>query len=169
MDTNKLDTLTLVIGKYHTRSFSPTGRGTIGYIAYVVGKGQLVFMKDTWRGVSSGIPTELCTYTRLYALGVQHIAEIVGGGDVEHTDRDGHTDHCQYTQTQAYLPLREPEVVRRQHFRLVTETLGLPLIEHKHSLALVHVIRDAVHGEAASCSAFPYILTLLTSSLRCMG
>lgn len=72
--------LTLVIGKRRIGIFSPTGRGTVGFFAYVVGQRQLVFLKDTWRGDSPGITEELETYRKLHALGVKNIPHIVAGG-----------------------------------------------------------------------------------------
>lgn len=145
-DANKL---TLVIGKYHTTAFSATGRGTVGYIAYVVGKKRLVFLKDTWRGDSPTIPEELDIYRHLYELGVENIAEIVAGGDVQHVQQDDKQEYAgfQYTRTQEYLRKGDRNIIRRKHYRLVSETLGLPLADHKHGLALTHVLRDAVRGE----------------------
>lgn len=136
--------LTLIIGKRRTGIFSPVGRGTVGYIAYVVGQRKLVFLKDTWRGDSPGIPEELETYRKLYELGVDNIPRIVAGGDVLHEKTDDYPDREQYTRNQEYLSTKDENIIRRKHYRLVTETLGLPLTKYHNSHAMVHVIRDAL-------------------------
>lgn len=139
-------TMTLVIGKYHVAcGHVPTGRGTMGYMAYVVGKQRLVFLKETWRGESELITPELEIYRRLYELCVENIAEVVGGGDVLHCDHGPRLP--QRTRTHNYLRAGGLDFIPQRHYRVVIETLGLPLTEFKHSMAMTYVIRDAVKGK----------------------
>ena len=78
-------TLTLIIGQYHAQNYSPTGRGTKGYFAYVMGQSRLVFLNLVWRANSQDIWPEHETYRNLYDANVPNIPQLITGGDVLHT------------------------------------------------------------------------------------
>ena len=132
-------TLTLIIGKHNVRNYSLTGRATKGYFAYVVGQKRLVFLKLSWRPNSPNIPAEHVTYQMLYDAEVPNIPQLAAGEDACH--RSGEKLR---TRTQEFMTGDKP--LERLQYRLVVETLGLPLSEYVDSYALVCVIRDAVAG-----------------------
>lgn len=137
----KDQTLTLVIGRHHARNYSPTGRGTKGYFAYIVGQKRLVFVKLAWRSMSENIYPEHKTYQTLYDHNVPNIPQIITGEDVCHAaTREPLRTRTQEFMTSAWKPLE------RRQYRLVIETLGLPLSEYRDSFALVHATRDSVFG-----------------------
>lgn len=144
-------TMTLLIGKYHVRSYSPTGRGGKGYFAYVVGGQRLVFLKLLWRPDSTEIDPEHETYARLHAKGVQNIPRVIVGEDVCHVPDStamGEVSQPLRTLTQDFLA-SESKLLPRLAYRLVIETLGIPLSEYSDSYELTRVVLDAVEGEQA--------------------
>lgn len=154
--TSKYKTFTVLIGKYHVRNYSPTGRGTKGYIAYVLGEEReerLVFIKMGWRPESTSITPELETYKTLYKKNVEHIAQVLGGGDVYHDpffsptacDAEGKARQLR-TVSQDFIQ-GDADMLPRVQYRLVVETLGIPLGEYFNSFALVCAVFQAFNGE----------------------
>ena len=76
-----------LIGKHIVASFSPTGRGTKGYVAFNLKNARLCFLKDYWRPSSAQIRSELEIYKRLHDNNVRRIATALGGGDVLDPDQ----------------------------------------------------------------------------------
>ena len=143
--------MTLLIGRYHIRSYSTTGRATKGYFAYVLGQSRLVFLKVTWRPDSPHIDTEVDRYIELHTAKVPNIPHLLTGYDTRHdpiitpnaVDVDGNgpllrTQNHSFYKTENLLP--------RIQTRLVYETLGLRLDEYQASWVLVKVVFDALRG-----------------------
>ena len=110
------------------------GRATFGYIAFDVERGDLVYLKDFWRVDHPEIQKEGDVYRDLHEAEVRNIAKMGRAGDVRLIIDDGQV--CvivgvQRTRTHDYLnhswcpgrPAVEPYV----HYRLVLETVGMPL------------------------------------------
>ena len=155
--------MTLLIGKYHVRNYSPTGRGTKGYFAFAVGKARLLFLKVSWRPETDEVTPEVDRYAELYEHNVPHIAQLVGGGDTKHDPREAQTPVGKTAKRRTRTPgdnlktaklrtrtqdlLNIPKLHARIQTRLIFETLGIPLSEYHESVSLVKVIRDAIEGE----------------------
>jgi len=130
------------------------GRATFGYIAFDVERGELAYLKDFWRVDHPEIQKEGDVYRELHEAGVRNIAKMGRAGDVRLTTNHGHVRASvgvQRTRTQDYLnhpwcpgrPVVEPYV----HYRLVLETVGMPLNRFRSTRQLCEVIRDAIVGK----------------------
>jgi len=130
------------------------GRATFGYIAFDVERGELVYLKDFWRVDHPGVLKEGNVYHELHGAEVRNIAKLGRAGDVRSIN-DGQVRASvgvQRTRTQSYLNhsrcsdglVVEPYV----HYRLVLETVGMPLNQFKSTRQLCEVIRDAIVGKA---------------------
>jgi hypothetical protein len=129
------------------------GRATFGYIAFDVERGELVYLKDFWRVDHPEIQKEGDVYHELHEAEVRNIAKMGRAGDVRLSINDDEvcaSVGIQRTRTQDYLnhpwcPGR-PVVESYVHYRLVLETVGMPLNRFKSTRQLCEVIRDAVVG-----------------------
>ena len=143
--------MTLLIGKYHVRNDSPTGRGTKGYFAFAVGKARLLFLKVSWRPDTIEVTPEVDRYAELYKYNVPNIAQLVDGGDTKHDPQEAKTrtddTGTAKLRTRTQDLLNTPKLRARIQTRLVFETLGIPLSEYAKSQSLAMVIRDAILGE----------------------
>lgn len=139
------------MGRHKTGHFSPTGRGTRGYIALELPgtdprkePARLCFLKDYWRPVHERIHTELQTYEHLRQNDVSHVATAIAGGDVLDTGGREQTTRAQERrQAEAEPPLP------RQHFRVVTKEIGRPLEDFEGFTQLVWYVSDALIGTLA--------------------
>ena len=128
------------------------GRATFGYIAYGIETEDLVYLKDFWRVDHPEIQTEGDVYHELHEAQVRNIAKLGRAGDVRLTINDGQAGaSVQRTRTQDYLghswcPGR-PGVEAYVHYRLVLETVGVPLNRFESTRQLCEAIQDAVVGE----------------------
>ena len=131
------------------------GRATFGYIAFDIERGNLVYLKDFWRVDHPEIQKEGDVYRELLEAEVRNIAKLGHAGDVRSTidDSEVHASVVvQRTRAQDYLNhswcpgglMVKPYV----HYRLVLETVGMPLNRFKSTRQLCKVIRDAIVGEA---------------------
>jgi Fungal protein kinase len=141
------------------------GRATFGYIAYDVDSGNLVYLKDYWRVDHPDIQKEGDVYRELHEAQIPNIARMSRAGDIPRIPGCSALQvswPLQRTKTQDYLsgpgsphswcpghPRVEPYI----HYRLVLETVGMPLNRFKSTRQLCEVIRDAVIGK----EAFPYM------------
>lgn len=140
--------LTLLIGKYRVGCWSPIGRGTKGYVAYVVEMDRLVFVKDTWRPNSEKITPELERYRELHKHEVKYVAQAVGGGDVYHVGGGPGGNHVRpgHIRTRFQEFDKRRPIVERIKYRVVVETLGLPLQDYLDSFALTRTVFCAFIG-----------------------
>lgn len=148
--------LTLIVGKHAVRSYSPTGRGTKGYYAYVVGEHRLVFLKLTWRLDSPQFTQEHETYHELELARVQHVPKVLAGGDICHDPRVVRDPRGSplplRTRSQAFLLRKHKKLLPRVRYFLVLETVGVPLSEYKNSATLVRAVYHALLGALTSLS-----------------
>ena len=118
-------------------TYSITGRATKGYIAFIVDKSRLGFLKDYWRPLSSRITPELDIYEELHAKEVRYVATVFAGGDVA----------GQVTRTDEFLPADGAYApLKRAHCCIVFNELARPLEDYKHSGALIAIVFHALIG-----------------------
>jgi Fungal protein kinase len=122
--------------------------------------GNLVYLKDFWRIDHQGIQKEGDVYRELHEAQVPNIATMSRAGDV-HTTREGcqlqdRSLGLQRTRTSDYLSGAgsrhtwchgQPRVEPYVHYRLVLETVGMPLNRFRSTRQLCEVIRDAIVGK----------------------
>ena len=138
------------------------GRATFGYIAFDVERGELVYLKDFWRVGHAERQKEGDVYRELHEAEVPNIAKMGPAGDVRHVQVS--STGFQRTRTQEYLRspgsphawcYGRPSVVSYVHYRLVLETVGMPLSHFKSTRQLCEVIRDAVIGKVNTRCTVP--------------
>ncbi|KAF9800849.1 hypothetical protein IEO21_10280 [Rhodonia placenta] len=118
---------------------SPTGRSTIGYVAFDIRGKRLVFMRDSWPLDSSLRKTERTVYQDLWRNGVKNIARPISGEIVKSGDK------VHRTITQKYRDTAHGKDTRaRIHFRLITDEIYEPLDNCKCSYKLILVLSDAL-------------------------
>jgi hypothetical protein len=125
----------------------PTGRATRPFIAYDIFRKKRVFLKDSWRININDMPREGDSYTILHKERVPNIAECLDSGDIG----DG-TYHS--TQTHLFVdadwvtsPKPVVEFTPHRHYRIVLDTIGIPLEQFKCSRDMVRAIRASLIGE----------------------
>ena len=134
-----------IVGRPHFSADALVGRCTRGYMAFDVTNSKNwvpCFLKDSWRPYA---PTrtrpEHLVYKRLKRRNVEAtdgIATMICGGDVGGA-------LAQKTRVEKDLPaLNRP--VRRIHYRLVIEDIGLPLSEFESFSELSAIFVDALRG-----------------------
>lgn len=132
-----------IVGRHHSATDSPTGRGMRGYVAYDVSHRRLVFLKDYWRPRIESSPYEGEVLRSLRSSGVQHVPTPLAAGVVR--DEAG----VQKTCTQAFLPVDEKTgcyAAMQEHYRLVVKEIGEPLDAHETPYELVKTIFHALKG-----------------------
>lgn len=136
---------TYFIGKPCATTFSPTGRGTKGFVAFKPKQdghdsAMLHFIKDYWRPDTDAVRKELDVYANLKFCDVSHVATAIGGGDVGEN---------QGSLTQGYMQVVAgcPVPLRRVHCRLVLKEVGRPLDTYEDQGVLMGVLYDAVTGK----------------------
>ncbi|EED78691.1 predicted protein [Postia placenta Mad-698-R] len=135
--------LTLLIGKPLSMSNSPTGRSTIGYVAFDMRGKRLVFLRDSWPLDSPLRKTERTVYKDLWQNGVKYIARPISGGIVKNGDKIHRTITQKYGDT-----VQGTDTRARIHFRLITDEVYEPLDNCKCSYELILVLSDAITGKA---------------------
>ena len=141
-------------------TYSITGRATKGYIAFIVERSRLGFLKDYWRPLSRKITPELDIYEELHEAEVRHIATVICGGDIE-----GGT---QLTRTDEYLKRRPHAPLKRAHCYLIFEELARPLKDYENSKELITIVYHALIGKLTLRYNVAYctIKTVLTAFTR---
>ncbi|EED78955.1 predicted protein [Postia placenta Mad-698-R] len=134
--------LTLLIGKPLSMSNSPTGRSTIGYVAFDMRGKRLVFMRDSWPYDSPLRKTERIVYKDLWQNGVTNIARPISGGIVKNGDKIHRTITQKYGDT-----VYGKDTRARIHFRLITDEIYEPLDNCQCSYELILVLSDAITGK----------------------
>ncbi|EED83810.1 predicted protein [Postia placenta Mad-698-R] len=135
--------LTLLIGRPLSMSNSPTGRSTIGYVAFDMRGKRLVFMRDSWPLDSPLRTTERTVYKDLWQKRVTNIARPISGGIVKNGDKIHRTITQKYRNT-----VHGNDTRARIHFRLITDEVYEPLDNCKCSYELILVLSDAIKGKA---------------------
>ncbi|KAM5541461.1 hypothetical protein V8D89_005015 [Ganoderma adspersum] len=134
-----------IVGRPHFSADALVGRCTKGYMAFDVTnpkKWVPCFLKDSWRPCVPGrTRPEHLVYERLKRKGVKStdgIATFICGGDVGGT-------RAQRTRVQDDLPEKN-RPVRRVHYRLVIEDIGLPLSKFNNFGELSGIFVDALRA-----------------------
>ena len=134
-----------IVGRPHFSADALVGRCTKGYMAFDVTnprKWVPCFLKDSWRPCVPGrTRPEHLVYERLKRKGVKPtdgIATLICGGDVGGT-------RAQRTRVQDDLPEKN-RPVRRIHYRLVIEDIGLPLNKFYNFADLSGIFAEALRG-----------------------
>jgi len=150
------------------------GRAIFGYVAFDVERGDLVYLKDFWRVDHPESRKEGDVYRELHEAEVRNIAKMGPAGDVRHVQVS--SAGFQRTRTQDYLRSPgsrhawchgRPSVVPYVHYRLVLETVVMPLSHFKSTRQLCEVIRDAVIGKEDIPCTIPQI-DHVRSAYRCV-
>ncbi|KAJ7042574.1 hypothetical protein C8F04DRAFT_1176207 [Mycena alexandri] len=118
----------------------PVGRGTRCFIAVETKTDRIYLLKDTWR--VAGYHPEGEVYARLKAEDVQNIPNVIVAADVE-----GSFHHCSLNDCPVHWRQSEGKAIRNhQHYRLVLDVIGRPLVEFRSTHELVKCIRDALQA-----------------------
>lgn len=142
---------TLLIRQPFFEPFSPVGRATRGYVAYVVETEEVVFLKDTWRTTHrAGRKSEAEVYEFLKSRNIPNIPEVIYAADV-----CGPDGKIQETFLDQFVLKIAPTVKPFGHLRghihcRIVQQLAFPLSSFRTSKELVTVLRDALISELAS-------------------
>ncbi|KAI0671005.1 hypothetical protein C8Q78DRAFT_974397 [Trametes maxima] len=141
-----------VISRPVVSPLSLWGRGTRGYWAVCSTTGKVVFLKDTWRAYPD-YEIEGNVLQRLNELDVRNVPVLVAHGDVQddpkHHSKAGFAPHR--TQTHRFVEQpwacaidgKDIFVCKRQHYRLVTGTVGYGLKSVRGTEELLYSTYDA--------------------------
>ena len=123
-------------------------------------KSRLGFLKDYWRPLSQRITPEVEIYEKLHKVGVQHIATVICGGDIE--------SGTQLTKTDDYLKKRPHAPLKRAHCFIIFEELARPLKDYENSKELIIIVYHALLGKLTLRYNVAYrnIKTALTAFTR---
>ncbi|KAI0057012.1 hypothetical protein BV25DRAFT_1920545 [Artomyces pyxidatus] len=142
-ETIAVRTLIVAAPRYSTHSL--LGRSTRGMVAFDMTSKQKVFLKDTWRIDSPEFAQEGETYKILQAAKVKNIARFIGACDV--SDAEG-VAHATLTQVYARMPwaCETDYVIGYRHYRLMLDTVGVPIWTFESSYQLISAVWDAIEG-----------------------
>ncbi|KAJ7835737.1 hypothetical protein B0H14DRAFT_2795391 [Mycena olivaceomarginata] len=123
----------------------PVGRGTRCFVAVETKTDRICLLKDTWRVV--GYHPEGQVYARLKEQQVQNIPNVIVAKDV-----DGPHHHCGVDDYPfLWSKFKEQAIRDHQHYRLVLDVVGRPLVEFGSTHELVKCMLDALQ---AHCDAW---------------
>jgi hypothetical protein len=125
----------------------PTGRATRTFIAYDIHRNKRVFLKDSWRIDVYGVLKEGETYTKLQDKEVPYIARCSNSGDIGDDTYHRTQAHLLVKEDWVTSPKRAFEFTPHRHYRIVLDTIGIPLERFKCSWDMVRAIRDGLTGE----------------------
>jgi hypothetical protein len=117
------------------------GSGTVGYytVDVLARKRKVLYVKDTWRNQAPEFIPEGEIYELLQANKIKYIPKFCYAGDVE--GRYQRTVVNEFAISRKGFPF-----FGRQHYRLVLETIGRPLMTFKNTFFLTIVVADALTG-----------------------
>ncbi|KAI0649725.1 hypothetical protein C8Q79DRAFT_940399 [Trametes meyenii] len=155
-----------LVGRPDSMNGSMTGRMTRGFVAWDTVEQKAVYVKDSWRPVSSQIPSELENYQRLLERVLQPqkselFLTLRAGGDVvwspdvrdgrcmESTDPHGSLQAVA-TLTQELVPAGRGRPFARHNCRLIFKEICRPLEDFSTASQLVESVYGALiaHGHA---------------------
>ncbi|KAJ7923253.1 hypothetical protein B0H13DRAFT_71946 [Mycena leptocephala] len=123
----------------------PVGRGTRCFVAVETKTDRICLLKDTWRVV--GYHPEGQVYAQLKEQQVQNIPNVIIAKDV-----DGPHHHCGVDDYPfLWSKFKEQAIRDHQHYRLVLDVVGRPLVEFGSTHELVRCMLDALQ---AHCDAW---------------
>ncbi|KAJ7815251.1 hypothetical protein B0H14DRAFT_2303491, partial [Mycena olivaceomarginata] len=116
----------------------PVGRGTRCFVAVETKTDRICLLKDTWRVV--GYHPEGQVYARLKEQQVRNIPNVIVAQDVygphHHCGVDGYPF--------LWSKFKEQAIRDHQHYRLVLDVVGRPLVEFGSTHELVKCMLDAL-------------------------
>ncbi|KAJ7802229.1 hypothetical protein B0H14DRAFT_2893200 [Mycena olivaceomarginata] len=120
----------------------PVGRGTRCFVAVETKTNRICLLKDTWRVV--GYHPEGEVYARLKEQQVQNIPNVIVAKDV-----DGPRHHCGVDDYPYVWSIYKAQSIRNhQHYQLVLDVVGRPLVEFGSTHELVKCILDALQAHS---------------------
>ncbi|KAJ6553458.1 hypothetical protein DFH09DRAFT_1085583 [Mycena vulgaris] len=122
----------------------PVGRGTRCFVAVETKTDRICLLKDTWR--VEGYHPEGEVYARLKEQQVQNIPNVIVAKDV-----DGPYHHCgvdDYPFSGAWSIFKEQAIRDHQHYRLVLDVVGRPLVEFGSTHELVKCMLDTLQAHS---------------------
>jgi hypothetical protein len=126
--------------------YRPVGRGTRCFVAVESKTDRVCLLKDTWRVV--GYHPEGQVYARLKEQQVQNVPNVIVAEDV-----DGPHHHCGVDDYPGFFwskcNFKEQAIREHQHYRLVLDVVGRPLVEFGSTHELVKCMLDALQGKQA--------------------
>lgn len=148
----------LLIRRPFFQPFSACGRATRGYLAYDIARGQVVFLKDTWRTDSQDRLPESEIYEVLKGCGIEHLPEVLYAGDV-HLANGSRQETFVDTFIRRGYNWARPSAVTRSHVHCrIVQSVAYPLSSFRDSREFVQVLRDILVGKSqllhflSSCS-----------------
>lgn len=151
-DTRVHCTRKFLVGKPHFLALGVTGRGTRGYVALPLDESgrpcdAFVYLKDAWRVDHIGIEKEGDILHDLNQANVKFVPTLVCHGDLSGPEQ---TADWRLLWKEYYPTADESEcpLKRHQHYRVVVEQIGKPLVEFgPGSDDLVFAIACVLRGE----------------------
>ncbi|KAJ6560177.1 hypothetical protein B0H19DRAFT_1146710 [Mycena capillaripes] len=119
----------------------PVGRGTRCFVAVDTETNQRCLLKDTWRVI--GYHPEGEAYARLKEHQVQNVPNVVAAGDVP-----GHKSGDFHSYPLDWIKVKEEAIREHQHYRLVLDVIGRPLIEFTSTHELVKCVLDVLQAHS---------------------
>ncbi|KAJ7639150.1 hypothetical protein FB45DRAFT_739927 [Roridomyces roridus] len=120
----------------------PVGRGTRCFVAVETKTDRICLLKDTWQVV--GYHREGEVYARLKEQQVQNIPNVIVAKDV-----DGLHHHCGVDDYPLLWSKFKAQAIRdHQHYRLVLDVVGRPLVEFKSTHELVKCMLDTLQAHS---------------------
>jgi hypothetical protein len=121
---------------------SPTGRSTRTFKALCMQTKRIVFLKDTWRIMSTGLVPEHEVYKKLAGAQIPHIASLEAFHDI-----DGQVTQIDEFQWKPWVKFLGPRRFRKfQHYRLVLQEFARPIQSFQNIRELIQVFWDALEG-----------------------
>ncbi|KAJ7285195.1 hypothetical protein C8J57DRAFT_1290688 [Mycena rebaudengoi] len=118
----------------------PVGRGTRCFVAVETKTHQICLLKDTWRVM--GYHPEGQVYARLKEEQVRNIPNVIAANDV-----DGPYHRCSVDDyALPWSNLKGQAIRDHQHYRLVLDIVGRPLVEFESTHELVKCMLDALQA-----------------------
>ena len=123
-----------------------TSRATRSFKAWCLTTKRPVFLKDTWRILSSSLRPEHEIYEKLAAAKVQHIATVLDHSNFE----DHRTLTGKYAQKSWACKTKMKSFRTLQHYRLVLQEIGRSLTSFNDIREVLAAMRNALQGKSHS-------------------
>ena len=138
----------LVVRRPFAGHSTVSGRGTQGYIAYDLDNDRLLFLKDSWRSVNPILQPEFETYETLRRHNVQHVPQILYGGDVlDDHGKPQETVTQMYTENEYEWQVIAATYEKHIHHRIVQE-IAYPLETACNDKELIQALYDVLQGKS---------------------
>lgn len=140
------------------QSLSPFGSATRGYLAYDLGRGDVVFLKDNWRTHSMDRLAESEIYDILKGCGVEHLPNVLHAADVltSHASRQETFVH-KHTQNRKRSTSDSQSHRSHVHCRIV-QSVAFPISSCRESREFVQALRDALVGRSPTSQRLSPVL-----------